>query len=220
MTGVILIFVGLFLSTESWSTPVRELASIQHDDRMDHARELLGKRFKKSAVKATEYHEALEQTIFAMVEKNLPKNYRPQAHEITDAIIVEATKHSLDPFFVMAVISGESSFNPEATGPVGEIGLMQIRPLTGRWMSEITKTKWRGQKSLKDPLTNIRLGTAYLAWLREKFKGHGQLYLAAYNMGPTNVKNALARKVRPKDYPIHVMKRYLAFYKDVQKESL
>jgi soluble lytic murein transglycosylase len=220
MTGVTLVIVGLLVSIQAWAVPVRELASIQHDDRMEHARELLGKRFKRSAVKATQFHEAMEQTILAMVEKRLPKAYKKQAHEIADAIIVEATKHSLDPFFVMAVISGESSFNPIAKGPVGEIGLMQIRPTTGKWMSEMTETKWRGNNSLKDPLTNIRLGTAYLAWLREKFKGHGQLYLAAYNMGPTNVKNALAKNVRPKDYPIHVMKRYLAFYKNLQSEKI
>jgi len=210
----------LFFSLTALAAPVRELASIEHTYRMEHAKELLGKRFDKSAVKATEFHEALELTVLAMVEKKLPKAYRAQAHEIADAIIIESGRHALDPLFVMAVIAGESSFNPEAKGPVGEIGLMQIRPETGKWISVRTKEKWRGDNSLKDPITNIRLGTAYLSWLREKFKGHGQLYLAAYNMGPRNVKNALAKNVRPKDYPIHVMKRYFALYKHVQSEML
>lgn len=221
MKSTHLVTLFLFLiSAPLWAKPVRELASIEHNHRMDHAKELLGKRFEKSGIKSTEFHETLEQTVLAMVKKKLPKAYKSQALEIADAIIVESGRHALDPLFVMAVISGESSFNPEAKGPVGEIGLMQIRPETGKWIAGRTKSKWRGERSLKDPITNIRLGTAYLSWLREKFNRHGQLYLAAYNMGPRNVKNALAKKVRPKDYPIHVMKRYFALYKHVQNEML
>ncbi len=212
--------LGLMLATHSLAATHRELASIQQDERMEHARELLGKRYKKSAVKASEDHKTLEKSILASVEKNLPKKFKNRAHDVAQAIIVEANKHALDPFFVMAVIAGESSFNPEAKGPVGEIGLMQLRPSTGEWMAKQTKSSWRGERTLKDPVSNIRLGTAYLAWLRAKFQNHGQLYLAAYNMGPKNVKQALSRKVRPKDYPIHVMKRYLAFYKDLQSRKI
>lgn len=119
----------------------------------------------------------------------------------------------------MAVISGESSFNPLAKGPVGEIGMMQIRPSTGKWMCGLMKKKWRGDKILRDPVENIKIGVAYLSWLRAKFAGNGQLYLAAYNMGPKSVKNAVSRNVYPKDYPIHVMKRYIAFYKDIGKQK-
>lgn len=198
----------------------RELASIKQEDRVEHARELLGKRYKKSAVKASESHSELEQSILAIVEKRLPKKYKHQAHEITQAIIVEANKHGFDPFFIMAVIAGESSFNPVAKGPVGEIGLMQLRSSTGKWMAGLLKTKWRGDRTLRDPVENIRLGAAYLSRLRKKFEGHSQFYLAAYNMGPKNVRSALARKVRPKDYPRHVMKRYLAFYKDLQATKI
>jgi len=100
---------------------------------------------------------------------------------------------------------------------------MQIRPATGEWISNILKIKWNGEKTLRDPIHNIKLGAAYLSWLRNKFQGHGQLYLAAYNMGPKSVKKALSRNVYPKDYPIHVMKRYNAFYKEIgnkQKTTL
>ena len=82
-------------------------------------------------------------------------------------------------------------------------------------MAKIIKSRWYGDSTLKDPVQNIRLGSAYLAWLRAKFERSSQLYLAAYNMGPKNVKTALKKNVRPKDYPIHVMKRYLAFYRGV-----
>jgi soluble lytic murein transglycosylase len=210
----------MVFAVNAFAVTKRELASIKQDERVEHARELLGKRYKKSAVSGTESRVELEQSILAIVEKRLPKKFKKRAYDVTEAIIVEANKHALDPFFVMAVIAGESSFNPEAKGPVGEIGLMQLRPETGKWMAKKIKTKWRGDRTLRDPVANIVLGAAYLSWLREKFEGHGQLYLAAYNMGPKNVKSALARKIRPKDYPIHVMKRYLAFYKDLQAAKI
>ena len=193
----------------------RSLASIKQDIRVDHARELLGKRYKKSIVSKFEAHKGLEKNILATVTERLPKKFKNKAQNITEIIIKEAAKHGLDPYFVMAVISGESSFNPLAIGPVGEIGMMQIRPTTGEWMAKKVKMKWNGEKTLRDPIANIKLGTAYIAWLREKFDNHSQLYLAAYNMGARSVNKALAKNVWPKDYPKHVMKRYLAFYKSI-----
>lgn len=183
-----------------------------------HARELMGNSYKKSIV-AKYDKKNISKGIHAIVKARLPKAYKARAYSISKAIIDEANKYSLDPYFVMAVISGESSFNPVAVGPVGEIGMMQIRPSTGKWMAEIVKSKWRGDKTLRDPVANIKLGVAYLAWLRAKFDGHGQLYLAAYNMGPKAVKNAVSRDIYPKDYPIHVMKRYIAFYKEIGRKK-
>lgn len=191
----------------------RSLASIREAIRVDHARELLGKHYKKSGVSKHENQWDLKRKLASVVGTKLPKKHKKMKDNVAKAIMEEATKHGLDPMFVAAVIEGESSFNPEAKGPVGEIGLMQLRSTTGEWMAMRLKIKWTGDKMLKDPVTNIKLGTAYLAWLREKFDGHGQLYVAAYNMGSTNVKRALKRSVWPKDYPRHVMKRYLAYYK-------
>jgi soluble lytic murein transglycosylase-like protein len=193
----------------------RQLASIKEDIRVDHARELLGKSYKKSIVSSFENKEGLKENILETIEKNLPKAYKKDAHDVAEAIINESSKHGLDPYFVMAVISGESSFNPLAIGPVGEIGMMQVRPATGKWMADLVKIKWKGEKTLRDPVQNIRIGTAYLAWLRSKFDGQAQLYLASYNMGATSVRKAVGRHVWPKDYPRHVMKRYLAFYKEI-----
>jgi soluble lytic murein transglycosylase len=192
----------------------RNVASIRHDVRIDHAKELMGPRYSKSVWFKKE-RKNMEKNILAIVKSRLPKKHKSKAKSVTDAIITEAARHNLDPFFLMAVISGESSFNPEAVGPVGEMGLMQIRPSTGKWMAKIIKAKWKGDRSLNDPIFNIKLGTAYLSWLRERFAGHGQLYLAAYNMGASSVRRALGRNIWPKDYPRHVMKRYLAFYKEL-----
>lgn len=198
----------------------RSMASIREAIRVDHARELLGKHYKKSSVSQHENQWDMKLKLAAIVAKKLPKKHQNKKDIIARAILDEATKHSLDPMFVAAVIEGESSFNPDAKGPVGEIGLMQLRTSTGKWIAGLTKIKWTGKNMLKDPVANIKLGTAYLAWLRERFDGHGQLYVAAYNMGQTNVKRALKKSVWPKDYPRHVMKRYLAYYADKQDKKI
>lgn len=195
------------------------MASVRHSLRVEHARELMGHSYKKSIVSKFEKRKDLEKNIFKIVRERLPKKFKNRATKIAKSIIDEAHQYSLDPYFVMAVISGESSFNPHAVGPVGEIGMMQIRLSTGKWMANILKTKWRGENTLRDPVENIKLGVAYLSWLREKFEGHGQLYVAAYNMGPKSVKNAVSRNIYPKDYPIHVMKRYIAFYKEIGRKK-
>lgn len=215
MRNLFILLTFVATSAAYSAAPVRELASVKQGIRIDHARELLGKRYKRSIVSKFEKKDDLAQKILATVEKNLPKKFKKDAHSVAQTIIEESEKNHLDPYFVMAVISGESSFNPLAIGPVGEIGMMQIRPATGKWMADIVKMKWKGDATLRDPVQNIKLGAAYLAWLRGKFDGHAQLYLASYNMGARSVKNAVSRKIWPKDYPRHVMKRYLAFYKEI-----
>ncbi len=214
-TYILILIASLLTTLTAQADASRSLASIKQNHRVDHSRELLGKRYKKSIVSTFEKKVGLEKNILATVTARLPKKYKSQAKAVTEAIIKEAGDHGLDPYFVMAVISGESSFNPLAVGPVGEIGMMQIRPATGEWMADKIKMKWKGEKTLRDPIANIKLGTAYIAWLREKFNNHSQLYLAAYNMGAKSVKKALNKNVWPKDYPRHVMKRYLAFYKSI-----
>ena len=198
-----ILFIILLFPVMAWSAT---------NTRITHARELMGSRYPSSVV-AKAKTEGFEKNLLKAVQKGLPKAFKNKAASITKTIISESEKYQLDPYFLMAVIAGESSFNPLARGPVGEIGLMQIRASTGKWMAEKIKMKWRGKMTLKDPVSNIKLGAAYLAWLREKFEGQSQLYLAAYNMGPKSVKNALGKNIWPKDYPRHVMKRYLAFYR-------
>jgi soluble lytic murein transglycosylase len=209
-----IIFSLITVTSFAKDVPERSIASVRETIRVDHARELMGKYYQKSIISKQENKLDLKVTINKIVSKKLPKKYKHSLNKVvTETILKESLKHSLDPFFVMAVIEGESSFNPQARGPVGEIGLMQLRLSTGEWLAKKLKMPWNGNKTLEDPIQNVQLGTAYLAYLRSKFNGHGQLYVAAYNMGATNVRRALAKQIRPKDYPRHVMKRYLAYYK-------
>lgn len=156
------------------------------------------------------FQSEMRKRIFTTVKNNLPVKFKARAHAVTATIMGEAAKHKLDPFILTAVIAGESSFNPEAIGPVGEVGLMQIRPSTALWITKKLNLPWYGEKTLKDPLKNIRIGAAYLSYLHQRLGSEGFLYLAAYNMGLENVLRLKSKKVHPKIYSTHVMSRYIS----------
>ncbi|MGE3974125.1 MAG: lytic transglycosylase domain-containing protein [Bdellovibrionales bacterium] len=187
----------------------RKLASVNNEIRLTHAKELLGnKSFQKSPVKHTAAFKAVNKFILLSATQSLSKKWKENSLQVTNAVIVEANRYNFDPLFLMAVMKHESSFNPDAIGGVGEIGLMQIRPETAKWIADMYKIKWNGAKALKDPVYNVKIGSAYLDYLRGKFD-HGQLYLSAYNMGPKGVKNALSKNIWPKIYSSNVMRHYI-----------
>ena len=100
-----------------------------------------------------------------------------RAERFADIIEAHATRQSLNPDLVRAVIQAESAFNPRARSVKGAMGLMQLMPETAAEY---------GVRNPYDPEENIRAGTAYLASLIDRYNDEG-LALAAYNAGPTAV---------------------------------
>ena len=196
-----------------------EVKTLGQAYRILQARELLGKYYKKSIVKSGERVTDINGFVKKTTASSLGEKWQKKKTAIAKTIIREARRNGFDPIFVMAVIQTESSFNPLAKGSSGEIGLMQLMPATGEWIAHKIGVPWKGEKSLRDPLTNIKLGTAYLTFLRERFDAHGRLYVAAYNMGERNVNQALDNEVWPKDYPVRVMKQYLKFYSSLSDHA-
>jgi soluble lytic murein transglycosylase-like protein len=98
---------------------------------------------------------------------------------LTPVIVEEAKANNLEPELVAAVIQVESSWYPKAESKAGACGLMQVIP------------KWNPKKDgsyytcdeLKDPETNIKVGTAALRWWMDRAKGDTDLALCAYNAG-------------------------------------
>ncbi|WP_342628847.1 lytic transglycosylase domain-containing protein [Nguyenibacter vanlangensis] len=88
--------------------------------------------------------------------------------------------------FLLAVIRQESGFDPAIVSPAGAYGLMQLLPAAARDVSRQARlaTGPLTGASLTDPDLNMKIGSAYLARLMQKFGGSVPYVLAAYNAGP------------------------------------
>ena len=100
-------------------------------------------------------------------------------------------RHGIPVATMLGLIQQESRFNPRARGPRGSIGLMQIRPFVAADVAARHGITWAGERTLYDPVANVRIGTAYLVEQRERF-GTTELALAAYNVGPSRLRKLLS----------------------------
>ncbi len=91
----------------------------------------------------------------------------------------------IDPALVYALTRLESDFDSRAVSPAGARGLMQIMPMTARFM---TGNAALGSEKLHDPAFNLALGQRYVAYLAGQDGVDGDLLrmLASYNSGPAN----------------------------------
>lgn len=230
LAGGFFMIVSLFLANPlnvaqsemlSPSSPDQVHALDKRENRMRvaHAKELMGDEYGSSVVKLAERDYKLPLFIYQKAYQALPVERKDQAWKATQAILEEARRYRFDPVFLMAVIAHESRFRPDIVGSFGEIGLMQVKPDTAQWIAEKFNLEFKGEprKALRDVAVNIRVGAAYMAFLRKRFPAQGELYMAAYNMGAGNVKKALDREISPQKYPAHVMKQYLKLYTELNK---
>jgi len=112
--------------------------------------------------------------------------------ELVETIIREARAHDLEPGLVIAVIEVESAGYHLAVSHVGAMGLMQLLPTTAKELAERMDVDWKGPDTLFDPTVNVKLGTAYLRQLADRY-GNVHTALAAYNWGPGRIDRRLRR---------------------------
>jgi soluble lytic murein transglycosylase-like protein len=110
-------------------------------------------------------------------DTNAPAPVPPE--QIDQLVQQNADIWQVDPALIKSVIANESSFNANATSPVGAQGLMQLMPETAASL---------GVKNPYDPAQNVAGGTRYLKGLLDRFKGDTKLAVAAYNAGPEAVE--------------------------------
>jgi len=93
-----------------------------------------------------------------------------------DEIIEKSKIKGMDPRLGLALVYRESKFDPNVVGGVGEIGLGQVRPSTGKLMGYSVK-------DLQNPSKNIDATLQYLNQNLIKFNDP-VLAVAGYNAGP------------------------------------
>ncbi|WP_175954679.1 lytic transglycosylase domain-containing protein [Burkholderia sp. BCC0405] len=108
---------------------------------------------------------------------------KERAAKLADIVSVTATKYSLPPALVYAIISIESRFQEKARGQHGATGLMQVVPAAHRGLL-------RNVKDLTEPNANVEAGSAILSGYVRAAGGNVQAGLKSYGGS-----NAYAAKV-------------------------
>lgn len=143
---------------------------------------------------------------------------RSARSELAQIVHSESRALSIDPLYVLALMKVESGFRADVVSPRGAIGLLQVRPIAARSVmrAESSRDEPIQAVRLRDPQTNVAFGLRYLQQLEKQFSDQ-ETVLAAYNMGPTRVRQRLAaRKPVPRGYAKKVLLTYRAFQADAE----
>jgi len=134
--------------------------------------------------------QSSNQKVLRILDRFNPVLQRDLQQQIANEIYMMSIKYpNLDVNLICATITHESgrTWDPKVVSKAGAMGLMQIMPATGKWLSKYEGIAWTGDKEvLFNPIFNIRLGTRYLSALIETFDLEGGL--AAYNGGGKRVR--------------------------------
>lgn len=103
----------------------------------------------------------------------------------SDIVGKYAKEYHVLPELVQAVIEVESKGVPDVVSRKGAVGLMQVMPST---MKDVAARLGIPEGDLADPDYNIRIGTAYLRILLDRFEGKIWFALAGYHAGPSRVR--------------------------------
>lgn len=126
---------------------------------------------------------ALEPVYFKVTEPE-GTSYNVPLDKDLQAYTVETCQRFglFEPEIVFGLMERESGFDKWACSPTGDIGLMQINPIT---FGELQQAL--GTQDLSDPKQNIEAGIYILSRYEHKYK-NWSLALMAYNLGETGAR--------------------------------
>ncbi|MDD7592727.1 MAG: lytic transglycosylase domain-containing protein [Peptoniphilaceae bacterium] len=147
-------------------------------------------------------------------ERNYPVHYG-------DAITAVAEEAGLSPHLILGVVKSESNFDADVVASDGGEGLMQLMPDAVDFMADRLDedaSTW----DLKDPETNLRVGSLYLSYLVSRYQSE-DLAIVAYNAGMSNVDEWLKDGIIDWDYrsmqniPYAVPRKYVKRVNEAQE---
>ncbi|MGN0894355.1 MAG: transglycosylase SLT domain-containing protein [Succinivibrio sp.] len=106
--------------------------------------------------------------------------------------------------FLYGISRQESMLNPQIKSPVGAVGLMQLMPSTAKMVSKQNRWPYKGAGDLVIPENNIRLGSAYLRAMLDRFDNNRILAAAAYNAGPNRIRAWKSNDGKKRDTAMYV----------------
>jgi len=111
-----------------------------------------------------------------------------------DLVEENARRYGVPADLLQALMREESSLDPLVVSWAGAVGLTQLMVQTARSVAKRLGLGPVDAGRLKDPATNVRIGTAYLGSLLQRFEGNWALACAGYNAGPGAVSRWLAAR--------------------------
>ena len=176
-------------------------------------------------VAAGDYHRA-QQLVIDSTPHSFAQGIRPGEEALVSLawpaaypqIVVSSADgmEGVDPELVWAIMREESSFRPQVMSSAGAMGLLQLMPETARRQAVRS-----GVPPIEDddelflPPVNIGLGTAYLAYLVERFPDRPSAIIGSYNAGPNaverwiDVESEVEDDVWVEDIPYAQTRRYV-----------
>lgn len=117
--------------------------------------------------------------------------FRFEMHYYLNRVAIDgaATRYGVPPRLIAAVIWQETRFNTSCRGKAGEIGLMQVMPLSAGEWAKAEHLEGFEPRTLFNPQTNILAGTWYLGRALRRWSAQADpipYALAEYNAGRSN----------------------------------
>jgi len=126
--------------------------------------------------------------VLAILGMGIASAFRLELNYFRNRAVIDdaAARYRVSPFLVASVIWQETRFHSEYRGKAGEIGLMQIMPMSaGEWAKSEHIANFE-PATLIDPKTNILAGTWYLGRAIRRWNTQADplpYALAEYNAG-------------------------------------
>lgn len=138
-------------------------------------------------------------------------------YEISKTIYEESIKYNFNPLLITAIIKTESNYDPKAVSDSYAYGLCQVRRFIAPELAENIGIKWEGaEKTLFDPIKNIKIGVYYLSMLNRNFNDL-KTAIIAYNQGPYAVQERLTNNQELSD---NYVNKVLGYYASLRGFSL
>ncbi|MBA7697663.1 Membrane-bound lytic murein transglycosylase C [subsurface metagenome] len=152
-----------------------------------------------------------------IISKNNSTIDSKSIYEISKTIYEEAVRYNFNPLLITAIIKIESNFDLEAVSDSYAYGLFQVRRFIAPELAENIDIKWEGaEKTLFDPIKNIKIGVYYLSMLNRNFDDL-KTAIIAYNQGPYNIQERLTNN---QELPDNYVNKVLDYYANLRGFSL
>src|SRR5262249_39862994 len=100
---------------------------------------------------------------------------------------------------VFAIARQESAFNPRVVSSANAMGLLQVTPAAGKYVTKKYGEVFDQKRLLSEPSYNASIGAAELGGLIEDYRGSYILTFAGYNAGRGSVRKWIERYGDPRD---------------------